>query len=43
MRDIAKKVQERRLQWHGHVVRRYEEYVWERVMGRDVEGWGRKE
>ena len=31
--EISKKVQERRLRWYGHVMRRDEEYVGKRVMG----------
>ena len=30
--EIAKKVQERRLKWYGHLVRREEPYVGRRVM-----------
>ena len=36
--EISKKIQERRLQWYGHVRRREEEYVGKRVMGMEVEG-----
>ena len=31
--EISKKVQERRMQWYRHVMRRDEEYVGKRVMG----------
>ena len=33
MREIAKKVQERRVKWYGHVMRRQEQYV-----GREGDG-----
>ena len=32
MREITKKVQERRLKWYGHVMRREEHYVGRRAM-----------
>ena len=32
------KVQERRMRWYGHVMRRGEEYVGQRVMGIEVQG-----
>ena len=35
---MFKKVQERRLQWYGHVMRREADYVGKRVMGMAVEG-----
>ena len=35
---ISKKIQERRLQWYGHVGRREEEYVGRRVMEMEVPG-----
>ena len=31
--EISKKVQERRMRWYRHVMRRDEEYVGKRVMG----------
>ena len=31
--EISKKVQESRLKWYGHVLRREDEYVGKRVMG----------
>ena len=34
---LSKKVQERRLKWFGHVMRR-EEYVGKRVLGMEVQG-----
>ena len=34
--EISKKIQERRLKWYGHVMRRDEEYDW--GGGMDVEG-----
>ena len=37
VRDISKKVQERKLKWDGHVMRRDEEYVGKRLMRMDVE------
>ena len=36
--EISKKVQLRRMQWYGHVVRRDEEYLGKRVMGTEVQG-----
>ena len=36
--EIAKKVQERRLKWHGHVMRREEHYVGRRAMEMKVQG-----
>ena len=36
--EISKKVQERRLQWYGHVMRRDEDYVGKRVMRMEVQG-----
>ncbi len=36
--EISKKVQERRLQWYGHVMRREENYVGRRTMSMEVEG-----
>ena len=36
--EISKKVQERRMRWYGHVMRRDEEYVGKRVMGIEVQG-----
>ena len=33
MGEISKKVQEDRLKWYGHVLRREDEYVGKRVMG----------
>ena len=40
MREISKKVQESRLKWYGHVLRREEEYVYtgKRVMAMEVPG-----
>ena len=40
--EIAKKMQERRLNWYGHVMRREEKCERERVMRMDVEGRRRK-
>ena len=34
--EISKKVQESRLKWYGHVLRREEEYVGRRVMVMEV-------
>ena len=34
--EISKKVQESRLKWYGHVLRREEEYVGKRVVGMEV-------
>ena len=36
--EITKKVQERRLKWYGHVMRREEHYVGRRAMGMKVHG-----
>ena len=36
--EISKKVQESRLKWYGHVLRREEEYVGSRVMVMEVAG-----
>ena len=36
--EIPKKVQERRMRWYGHVMRRDEEYVGKRAMGIEVQG-----
>ena len=36
--EISKKVQESRLKWYGHVLRREEEYVGSRVMVMEVPG-----
>ena len=36
--ECSKKVQERRLQWYGHVVRREDDYVGKRVSRMQVEG-----
>ena len=38
MGEIAKKVQERRLRWYGHVMRREEHYVGRRAMEMKVQG-----
>ena len=40
--EIYKKVQESRLKWYGHVLRREEEYVGKRVMGMEVPGKRRR-
>ena len=40
--EISKKVQERRMRWYGHVMRRDEEYVGKRVMGIEVQGRPKK-
>ena len=40
--EISKKVQERRMRWYGHVVRRDEEYVGKRSMGIEVQGSRRR-
>lgn len=36
--EVSRKVQERRLQWYGHVMRREEDYVGRRVMEMEVQG-----
>ena len=38
MEEISKKVQESRLKWYGHVLRREDEYVGKRVTGMEVPG-----
>jgi len=38
VKEISKKVQERRLQWYGHVMRKDEDYVEKRVMEMEVPG-----
>ena len=40
--ELSKKVQESRLKWYGHVLRREEEYVGERVMAMEVLGKRRR-
>ena len=40
--EISMKVQKRRMRWYGHVMRRDEEYVGKRVMGREVQGSRRR-
>ena len=35
---VTKKVQERRMQWFGHIKRREEEYVGRRILDMEVEG-----
>ena len=40
--EISKKVQESRLKWYGHVVRREDEYVGKRVVGMEVPGKRRR-
>ena len=40
--EISKKVQESRLKWYGHVLRREDEYVGKRVMGMEVQGKRRR-
>ena len=42
MGEISKKVQESRLKWYGHVLRREDEYVGKRVMRMDVSGKRRR-
>uniref|UniRef100_A0A8D8WHQ5 Uncharacterized protein n=1 Tax=Cacopsylla melanoneura TaxID=428564 RepID=A0A8D8WHQ5_9HEMI len=36
--EVTKKIQERRLQWYGHVMRRDEDYVGRKVRRIEVEG-----
>ena len=36
--EISKKVQESRLKWYGHVLRREDEYIGKRVMAMEVPG-----
>ena len=38
MGEITKKLQERRLKWYGHVMRREEHYVGRRAMEMKVQG-----
>ena len=40
--EISKKVQERRMRWYGHVLRRDEEYVGKRATGIEVQGSRRR-
>ena len=40
--EISTKVQESRLMWYGHVLRREDEYVGKRVMGMEVSGKRRR-
>ena len=40
--EISKKVQESRLKWYGHALRREDEYVGKRVMGMEVPGKRRR-
>ena len=42
MGEISKKVQESRLKWYGHVLRREDGYVDKRVMGMEVSGKRRR-
>ena len=42
MGEISKKVQESRLKWYGHVLRREDEYVGKRVMAMEVPGKRRR-
>ena len=42
MGEIYKKVQESRLKWYGHVLRREDEYVGKRVVAMEVPGKGRR-
>lgn len=40
--EISSKMQERRLNWHGHVMRRDENYLGRRAMAVEISGRGRK-
>ena len=40
--EISSKIQERRLNWYGHVMRREEEYVGRRVMAMEIPGHRRR-
>ena len=40
--EISKKVQESRLKWYVHVLKREDEYVGKRVMGMEVPGKRRR-
>ena len=40
--EISNKVQEHRMRWYGHVMRRDEEYVGKRAMGIEVQGSRRR-
>ena len=42
MGEITKKLQERRLKWYGHVMRREEHYVVRRAMEIKVQGIGKR-
>ena len=41
--DLSKKVQERRLRWHGHVMRGDEECVGKRMIALQVDGGGEED
>ena len=41
--EISQTVQESRLRWYGHVLRREDEYVGKRVMGTEMPGKRRRE
>ena len=42
MVEVSKKIQQRRLQWFGHVMRREEDHVCRRVMDMEVDGRRRR-
>ena len=42
MGEISKKVQESRLNWYGHVLRREDEYIGKRMMVMEVPGKRRR-
>ena len=42
MGELSKKVQESRLKWYGHVLRREDEYVGKGVMAMEVPGKRRR-
>ena len=44
MGRFGEKTREARLRWYGHVRRKYDGYIWRRMLGMDLPGkrkWGR--
>ncbi|XP_068221829.1 uncharacterized protein [Palaemon carinicauda] len=42
VRELSGKIQESRLRWYGHVMKRDEEYIWRRVMEMKMLGTSRR-
>ncbi|XP_068227987.1 uncharacterized protein [Palaemon carinicauda] len=42
IRNLSDKIQESRLRWYGHVMRRYKQYIERRVLEMEVRGTRRK-